>query len=428
MPEEIRPLPLVHRLAPRLYYGWFVALAGSVLAFLVIGIGFYGQVVLLDAFVGKRGFDREAVSALTAAYWIAAGLFGFAIGRSIDRYGVRLFMAAGVVCMSVAFLWIGRVASLEQAVPAYLLLALGLALAGAVPNGAVITRWFIARRSAAMTLSHTGVSFGGILAAPLLAHWIEADGIRASLDRLALLLVAVGLPLVFFVLRETPEQHGLAPDAAAEQPLPAALRRAQYRHWSRRAVLKTPVFYLLAAAYSLMLLCQVGYSMHQFSFLRERLDLETASLAVACVAFGSMLARLVFGPLADRVSKTRLAACLFVFQALMVVCLAQAESAPALIAASIGFGCTVGAIFMLQALLVGELFGMVSFGTVMGLQQMLSQTASGFGPLILGVLAAGYGGYAPALYWLAVGALFAAVLVSRIRPPALSPGADERPA
>jgi len=386
----------------------------------VVGVGFYGLVVLLDALVAERGFTREQVSLVTTTYWVTVGLVGLLIGRGVDRLGARGFITAGLCLMAGSLVWIGRIEDARQIYPAYIVLALGFAMAGAIPNGALVTRWFVRKRARAMTISHTGVSLGGILLVPLTTGWIDAHGLQVALDRLALLLLAIGLPIVAWVLRFDPHAFGLEPDGGAGG---AASREAlhfsvQSRVWSRGEVLRSPAFRTLAAAYALMLLCQVGYSMHQLAFLRERIGLELASWGVSCVAFGSLSARLVLGPLADRVSKRRMGAALFAFQAVMIVVLANAEGPVLLLAASLGFGLTVGTIFMLQALLVGEIFGRVSFATAMGMQQVVSQVASGMGPLVLGLLAATEGGYAGALYWLAGGALAAAFLLTRLEAPA----------
>ena len=413
---------------PRVFYGWFVAVGCGVVSFAVVGVGFYGLVVLLDALVSERGWSRDEVSGVTTLYWVMVGVVGLAIGRGVDRLGARGFITAGVTLMAMALYWMGRIESSWQIVPVYLLLALGFAMAGAIPNGAIVTRWFVGRRARAMTISHTGVSLGGMLLVPIVSGWIDAEGFRVALDRMAIGLVGLALPIVVFVLRFDPEDHGLEPDGGdLRRPLAAALRPAvQQRVWSRREILRSPAFRTLAAAYALMLLCQVGYSMHQLSFLREGLDLKTASLGVSLVALGSLLARLVLGPLADRMSKRHLASALFGFQAVMIVVLANAESAPALLAASLCFGFTVGMIFLLQTLLVGEIFGLVSFATAMGLQQVVSQVTSGFGPLVLGLLASAYGGYSPALYWLAGGAAVAAGLVLLTPPGGASEGAISR--
>ncbi len=425
-----RSLPALHRAFPNVFYGWLVASGGSAMSFAVVGVGFYGLVVLLDALVTERGLARDDVSLVTTVYWVVTGLVGLAIGRGVDRFGARGFMAAGLLLMAAGLVWIGRISSAVEIVPAYVLLALGFSMAGAIPNGAIITRWFVAKRARAMTLSHTGVSLGGVLLVPLMTGWIQTHGLTVALDRIAAMLLLMGLPIVIWVLRFDPHDFGLEPDdgETADAAPSRAVLTAQARVWRRSDILRSPSFQILAAAYALMLLCQVGYSMHQLAFLRERMEVELAAWGVSAVAFGSFSARLVLGPLADRLSKRRMAAGLFVFQAAMIVVLANAERPAVLLGASLGFGFTVGTIFMLQALLVGELFGRVSFATAMGLQQVVSQVASGLGPAVLGLLATAYGGYSIALHWLAAGALIAAVLILgvRIPEPAAAAGAIRR--
>jgi hypothetical protein len=88
-----------------------------------------------------------------------------------------------------------------------------------------------------------------------------------------------------------------------------------------------------------------------------------------------------------------------------------------LFAASLAFGCTIGNLFMLQTLIVGELFGAASLGTVLGMLQLLTQTASGMGPWVLGLLFASFGGYAPGLALLAGLAVCAAATLLRVRHP-----------
>lgn len=411
-----RRLPWLHRLTPRLFYGWWVALGCSLLSFAVVGVGFYGMVVLLDALVTERGWSRESVSAATSLYWVSTGLVGLTIGRAVDRFGARRFIAAGAFVMAGALVWIGRITAPWEVVPAYVMLAMGFALAGAISTGALVTRWFVGRRALAMTLSHTGVSAGGIVLTPLMTGWIHDLGMQVALDRLAIFLLAVALPLALFVLRSGPEAYGLEPAGAREVPDEGVVD-PQARIWGRTELVRTTTFRMLASAYGLMLLCQVATTMHLLSYLREQLDAETAALGVSSLAFGSLVGRSVIGPLADRLEKRRLAAALFAFQAVMVVVLAAASERSLLLAASLGIGLTVGNIFMLQALVVGELFGQASFATAMGVQQVVSQVSSGFGPVVLGMLYGVHGGYPAAFLWLAGGAFVAAWLVWRVPAP-----------
>ena len=411
-------LPVLARLAPRVYYGWFIAVGCGLLSFAVVGVGFYGVVVFLDALVAVRGWDPIEVSAATSLYWIVTAVAGMALGRSVDRFGARGFLAAGIVVMAAALVWIGRLEDPDHVFPAYVLLGIGFSLAGNIPNSAIITRWFVQRRSTAMMISHTGVSIGGMLLVPVSTGWIEADGLTVTTDRLAILLLVVGLPVILWVLRFDPRAFDLEPDGGGlpESDRPELSPAHQQRAWRRRDVLRSRAFQRLAAAFGLMLFCQVAFAMHELAFLRGRIGAELAALAVSTTAASSFAARFVIGYFADRVAKRKLAAGLFGMQAAMIALAAVAEGAPALLLAAAGFGATVGSIFLLQALLVGELFGMESFGAALGLQQLVSQATSGLGPLALGALYGYYGAYEPALAWLVGGAAVATVLVWRVRP------------
>ena len=157
--------------------------------------------------------------------------------------------------------------------------------------------------------------------------------------------------------------------------------------------------------------------MHQLSLLRVHLDARTASLALSTTAAGSFAARLAVGGFADRVSKRRLCAALMCLQGAAVAGFAACSQTLPLFAVSLVFGVTIGNIFLLQALLVGECFGMRSFATVLGLIQLITQTASGLGPYALGLLHDALGSYSAGLVPLVGLAGVAAMLVLRVRTP-----------
>jgi MFS family permease len=413
-----RPLPWLHRLAPGLFYGWIIALGCGVMSFTVVGVGFYGLVVFQDALVEQRGFDRALVSTATSVYWVTTGVIGTLIGRSVDRFGARGFMAGGLFLMAAGLLAVGWAKVAWQVFPAYLVLAVGFACAGAVTNGAIITRWFSVQRARAMTVSHTGVSLGGMLLVPAVTASIAARGLELTTYGMAAGILLLGLPVVAFVLRSDPGNHDLHADGAPA-PTPDATQAPSrdVRIWGRREVLATATFHRLAAAYALMLFGQVAVAMHQIAIVRAHLAPELAALAVSLTAAGSFAARLVVGGFADRVDRRKLAAGLFLTQSVSIVILALGDGPVALLGASLLFGCTVGSIFMLQTLLVGELFGMASFGTAFGMQQLVSQVASGFGPAALGLAVVVAGGYPPPLLGLVATSVLAAFLVAGVRPP-----------
>ena len=418
-----RALPPIHRLFPGVYYGWIVV-AGTFLQSLVcVGIGFYSQQVLVDALTAVRGFERVEVSAASSVFLLLTGLCGFVIGPFIDRYGARGFIFVGAALQGLALIVIGRIESSAWLAPAFAFLAFGFALSSAVPTGAILTRWFVARRSLATMFSQTGVSIGGAVMIPAATALIHIRGLEWTTEMLAVAIWIVALPVVVFVLRWDPADHGLEPDGSLEiarqsQHVSVA---AQQREWQRREALRTPTFWLIAGAFGCVLAAQVGMIAHQLAALAEQMPRDLAKWGGSLIPIGSLVGRFVVGPLADRYDKRRVAVGLFIVQGCGIFVFSLASSPATLFASTLLFGLTIGSIFMLQSLITADLFGIPSFGRVYGAVHFCSQVASATGPLIVGSLYTIYGGYPAALRGLALLSLTGALLLSRVRTPSAPP-------
>jgi sugar phosphate permease len=413
-----RPLPAVHRLFPGVFYGWVVVLGTSVLSFVTVGVGFYGLPVLLDGLVALRGWTPAAVSGATSLYFIVAAVTGGLVGRGVDRLGARGFMAAGALLMAVALLGIGRVERVGELYLLYPLMAAGFAMSAGVPTSAIVTRWFVARRAFAMSISQTGVSVGGIVLVPFATGILVRDGLGATTGMLAVLVLVVALPVILLVLRSDPAAHGLEPDAGRAPPPENPLLRAdvQQRPWRTREALRTGAFWTMAGAFSAVLFAQQGMAVHLIAFLREPLGASQAAFAVSAMAAGSVVGRLVVGSFADRVEKRLVTIALVLVQAAAYLVLSIADSPLGYFAASTAFGLTIGNLFMFQSLLVGEIFGAASFGTVLGTMTLVTQVVGGLGAVSLGLLTQELGAYQPAIRVLVALTLTAAVLLTGLRP------------
>lgn len=414
--------PALLRAYPNLFYGWVVIGGASLLAFVVVGVGFYCLAVLLDGLCREHGWPTTSVALATSLFFVTSGLAGALVGLGVDRFGPRVFFVPGALLMACALVWIGRIDEPWQLNLAYPLLAVGFAMAGTVPNNALVTRWFVARRALAMSVSQTGVSLGGIVLVPVAASLIIEHGVGAATRGLAGLVLAVTVIATLFLVRSSPESVGQRPDGLfAPAPGDHEQFDRQQRVWSTREILAARAFWVAVLAFSGILICQVAMAMHQFAMLRERLEPATAAFAVSTTAAGSIVARLVVGRFADRWNKRRLGSVLMLIQAIALLMFAGSTRPWTMFGASLIFGFTIGNIFMLQSLIVGELFGMKSFGKAFGLLQLLTQTTSGLGPYLLSLLVESFGGYQRGLLPLVGLAVVSAGVLSRLRPPSQSP-------
>jgi MFS family permease len=151
--------------------------------------------------------------------------------------------------------------------------------------------------------------------------------------------------------------------------------------------------------------------------LSRTLGSSGAATAVSLTAGASIIGRLFLGSIADRSDKRFLAMFCFLVQGAAVLSMAYFRQATVLYLGTLAFGLTMGGIVMLQSLLIGECFGMVSFGTVSGLSGVFSMAGAAFGPMIAGLIFDATRDYRIAFTIFAVASLLATAAVFFARPP-----------
>ncbi|HVF33652.1 MAG TPA: MFS transporter [Acidimicrobiales bacterium] len=421
----VKPLPRIARLLPpTMYYGWAVAVGCSFLMLVGVGVGYYGLAVFLRPLQEVHGWSNAVVSGATGLYFSLSGITGAIVGPHIDRRGPKAFMLVGSLLIGAMVSLIGYVDEVWQLFAVYGLLAIAFGLATSVSVSAVMTRWFVARRAQAMSISSTGISVGGMILAPLGSKLIDIGGLELATPLMGLLVVAVAVPVILFVIVADPAEVGLPPDGLSPAPIAATGRASladsvQRRVWTRATAARTSAFWVLLVAFGIVLTAQTGFVIHQISFLETRVgSRSTAALALSVTAFGSIVARLVVGSFADRIDKKALTVFLFVLQAAAVLGVVVTSNVALTYLLTLVFGFTIGNVYLMMSLLVGEVFGTVSFGAVFGLVTLVGQTGSGIGPFLVGALEDRTGGYATPFASTALATLLAAVVVAVLRPPA----------
>jgi len=297
----------------------------------------------------------------------------------------------------------------------------GYAGLSSVTVSAVVARWFVQKRARALSLMSTGTSLGGVLLVPATTALIGGPGFAAATLALAVLAVGLVVPLALFVIRHDPAELGLAPDGYDQPHAPprhsAALDLAfQRRVWTRREAAGTTAFWAITLAFGFVLVGQTAYLVHQISFLKTVIGKEQAALAVSVTAGASIVGRLIMGVYADRLDKRALAIGCVLVQSISLFVVAQTSSTALLYAGTLGIGLTMGNIYMMQSLLIGECFGLASFGTIFGLATVLAQIGSAAGPSVAGALFDATGSYRLSFVVLSTGGLIAAALILFARP------------
>jgi sugar phosphate permease len=414
--------PLAARILPRKwFYGWYIAIACAALMFVGVGVGYYGLPIFLKPLREAHGWSDTQVSIAPAIYFSISGLTSAFIGPYIDKYGPTKFMLIGTLVNGVSAAFIGLVDELWQLYAVYFVFAVAFGMSSGIAVNAIMTRWFVRKRALAMSISSTGVSLGGVVLAPVASWLVGVGGLELATPILGALVLIVAIPVILGVIAWEPGQMGLGTDGDSANMREAAAARpdmaAQYVAWTRKEAMRTVDFWAIFIAFLLVLVAQTGYVIHQVSFLEERLGSRNeAAFTLSVTAFGSIVARLVVGIFADGVDRRLLTIILFVVQGTAILLIIHTQNVAATWILTLIFGLTIGNIYMMQSLLVGEIFGMVSFGAIFGLISLAGQAGSGLGPIGVGLLHDQTDGYTVPFTITAILCYLAAVAVLFARP------------
>ena len=395
------------------FRGWWVVVGVFVMLTIAAGIGFYGLSVYLRALTVEQGFSVGAVSGATAVFFLVAGLAGLPVASVIARRDPRLLIAVGAVACAAALLLLGRADQVWQVYVAHAVFGAGFAASSLVPGTTLVTRWFVRRRSVALSVASTGLSAGGVLITPAIAALVRDHGLAAVTPWLALLFVVGVVPVTALLLHPSPQQLGLQPDG---DPAPLPDAPAPVQGPLAAEALRTRFFAAVTMAQLLAMLAQVGGIAHLFNLAAERTADGFAGTVVQVLAVSSLAGRLLGGLVAARVSMHLMAVTLMVAQAVSLVLLAVVGGKAALLAATVLFGLTVGNLLMLHPLLLAERFGVRDYARIYSRSQFVATLGVAAGPAVVGVLHDVLSGYGAAFTLAAAASLGAAVALSASGP------------
>ena len=391
---------------PKLYYGWIVAWALAISEPISWGILFYGFGVMVNPTQAEMGWSRAEITGAFSLAMLISGLTAVPVGRWLDRHGARGLMTVGSI---LATLLVVAWANVQSLLGFYVVWAgIGVIMAAVLyePAFAVIATWFVRKRTSALTVLTFGGGLASVVFVPLATWMVGQYGWRQALLMLAGLLAVTTIPIHGLLLRRDPAAVGSVPDGDLS---PAMMAGAQHRVEVNSSVgeaLRSANFWWISNAFSLSVFAAVTLSVHLLPFLTERGYSAGFAAGVASVLGGSQIpGRLVFGPIANRLSLRVTTALLFVSMTAGVLILFFAPTGWLTLVGAVLFGSGSGASSPARAALVAEIYGVKNYGSINGFIALAQTVAKAIAPVGMGLLYTWWGGYAPVFWTLAAASL-----------------------
>ena len=388
--EASSAAPSRQGLRSRLFYGWWIVIAGAGVQFLqssLLGQAYGAYVVLLrDEF----GWGKTLLSGAAALREAETGLVGPAQGWLLDRFGPRVVARTGVVILAVGFMLFSRIQSPLTFYAAFIVMSIGASLMGYLTITFTVVQWFERRRSTAISLASAGFALGG-MAVPIVVVLLEAFGWRATAFGSGVFVLLVGLPLTQ-VLRHHPSELGLAPDGDGAVPVASARSglplQPHSTDFTLREALHEPSFWWISLGHASALFVVSAMGVHLVSHLTESqgYSLGQASATVFAMTFLFLVGTISGGLLGDRLNKRLLVVCCMVMHMAGLLLLSHATNLGMVVAFVILHGLAWGWRGPQMAALRADYFGRAAFGKILGVSNVVIILGTISGPLIAGFM------------------------------------------
>jgi MFS family permease len=396
-----------------IFYGWWVVAAFSVMTFTSTGVR-HAVGPFLKPMVDDLGLDRASFSAVIALSLFLYGVFMPLAGMALDRFSVRVVTAVGTVILVVSLVLTGMVRNFWEFAAVYgVLVPLGLAGTGPVIASGVVARWFSRRRGTALSVLGSASMTGMSLLVPAVTWLILTTGWRITYTLIALVVLALVMPLCLWVVRDSPESVGLTADGAAAKPgaNPGLVERV-----SIGEALPTLAFWQLAGSFFTCGFSMSLLSAHGIPMLTDHgYTPMFASWALAVLGGSSIVFTVMLGALSDRFGRRPVLAAIyagrvFIFAGFFLI----RDNSVAILAVAVLGGITMAGTGSMTSALTADIYGRFSVSSIFGFIFLVHQTGAALGSALAGVLFETTGGYGAAFALACLFLMGAAIVALKI--------------
>ncbi|MES2884028.1 MAG: MFS transporter [Pseudomonadota bacterium] len=362
----------------KLFYGWWLIAAVFVGEMFAIGSTTYAFGLFVKPLELEFGISRGDANKGLALFIIGMGLSAPLIGRLIDRHSARRVMLFGAAWMGAGFFAVALAPSLQwMSLAIVLMVASGATMIGPLVANTLASRWFDRRRGRALGMVAVGTSVGGTLLVPLMAYNIETFGWRQALMIMGGIIFVIVGALALWVVRDRPQDLGLLPDGALANRTEAGGQMPGGPVWTAGALLRHRDFWCIGLSVGLTFAVTQSVLASLVPYAADAgIDARRGALLISVLSVCSILGKLLFGALAERVDKRWLLLVVVGFTvAQLCTLIVQPDFALLLVICGIA-GFAIGGELPVWAAIIAERFGPRSFGTVMGLMNPINMTCS----------------------------------------------------
>ncbi|MFN0074490.1 MAG: MFS transporter [Chloroflexota bacterium] len=398
------------------HYRWVILGVGFVSQGLCFSV-WYAFPILFVAMLAEFGWSRAEAAGAFSILVVTNGVLGPIVGGLVERIGLRLILPAGALILGLGVIGMTTTTDLWQFYIYYGFIGgVGLGLCGWIPTVTNLMGWFPKTLGTASGIISAGTSLSILALIPLLQRVIDTDGWRAAAWILGGLIIAIVAPANALLQRRPPHPADRLSSRGQASVDPSVLDREWVgRPWTLSMALRTRRYWLVFFSFVASTLAAQMVIAHQVAYLVDNgYDASIAAFSLGLVGMGSIVGKLTWGHVSDRVGREcswGLTATFSIAALGLLILAGSVQSVPILVIFGLllGIGYSVGA--TVNPNIVADLFRGPAFGAIFGALVIGSSIGSALGAWIGGLVFDLTGSYLAAFGLVALSLLLGTFLV-----------------
>ena len=378
----------------RIFFGWYL-LSAAIIISVVVGSASDSLSVFLFPMSQDFGWSHAGFGVVLVVGGLTGGLTQPFLGYLFDRINSRR-----VIWVSIAVAGLATIALSSVSQYWHVMFLFGIVFSSALGGasfgvlGPLAVRWFLKRRALVLLLLMTASTLGSILSPPISGLVIAYYGWRTGLMGLGAILLLLALPLALKFLRNWPSESGLKPDGGPETPTEARMRgsapilqRGRFEVERGWRAFRSPPFWAILATFAVVGFADFPISKLFLSFAVESLGVNyvMGGFVISAMAGLGVIGAVAVVLIAERFARKKVLGALLLAQAIALLALVSVQNSAGLWLFAFMAGSSGIAWMLIALLLVADIYGLRSLGTIWGIAFLFNAVGKVIGLAIGGL-------------------------------------------
>lgn len=359
-------MKILQKSRKNLYY-WLLVAASFLYVCIVLGSLNNTFIIFMIPVTEELGVSRTTFSTLRSLCAITYIFSNASFIWVYKRFGFR--KPAAIICMVIAVIFFSY-AYCRTMVPFFIgafLLGLGEAYMNTAGISCLINNWFNSHQGKIMGIVMAGSGLGGSVLSLILTSIMEKRSWRSAMMFSGFLHIAAAA-IVFFIMKDHPEEAGLKPFEIRSDPQ-NSLRKRQYRVWkgAPMEILRRRSYYYLILAFTLItsITTYGAFGVFNAHLQDQGLSVSAAALCYSIMLFGLAAFKIITGIIRDRFGAVIATTICLICDVIGIALLAFASGMFQAVVSAVTLSCGVCLVGFVQPLIALDMFGEEGYSGVL---------------------------------------------------------------